>query len=89
MLLDFLVSNFIIQWLYFINENSKTPEILILLAYERQDVQFVFKWVGKARDAGAIVGQGGGRGTQGHSRPRASEASRKFGVPGVLSRKNF
>ena len=32
------------------------------------------------RDAGAMVGQGGRRGTRGHSGPKASEVSRKFGV---------
>ena len=42
-----------------------------------------------ARDAGAIVGQEGQRGTQGQSRPKASEVSRKSGGPGVLSGKVF
>ena len=41
------------------------------------------------RDAGAMVGQGGRRGTQGHSRPITREANRKLGASGVLPRKNL
>ena len=36
------------------------------------------------KEAGAMVGQGGQMGTQRHSRPTASEVSRKFGGLGVL-----
>ena len=43
----------------------------------------------RPRDAGGKVGQGGQGRTQGHSRPKASEMSRKFRGPGVLPGKTF
>ena len=43
----------------------------------------------KVRDAGAMVGQGGRRGMQGHSRPMRREASLKLGGSGILPWKIF
>ena len=53
--------------------------LLFVFAYKRILITV------KEMDAGAMVGQGGRRGTQGHSRPMTREANRKLGGSGVAT----